>query len=612
MKAILICEETLKKRIRKYIDKNQHKIRSIIVTEPVLYAQITKQYNSIPKYFCNFLNDKNFDQAEVLTWKLQAQIEQLNDFVKEKSFALKTVNGLYADFARIIVNIKNTIDECLTDNEIDSICLFGGNPQVPFFGFNLAEGEKPFRFLYKREWMINFIVFNLYKDSVKIEWNAKDSRIFLSVLRDVRLYALNFAKLYKQMKKRSYSAKLSIDNKANYALLVVRSKPVVDAIFPIYQVLEKSTFIKPLVLAYENYTNNGLVNEIEKFDMRFIDLRSYINNKDKLTIFRKTFSDCSAVYDKNIIVTIDEDKHLTNTIAYSSKQLVKELKVGWWDSELLLLALERFKKQFAANVKFLINAETHGSVAATEAIWAKSHRIKTIGIPFVNLALRPVTSWMDVYFLMNKKEVNYFTQNRPKERFLFSGPVCYDFLFNSAEHCVGKLQNIGVFTQPEPFSKDCIKIIDELIQIRNNSSADWNITVKLHPRDNPAFYKTRFRHYGFISIYHNEINSTALIKKIDLALGISSNTLHQAIIAGVPVISVNFNGAHKMSIDFLQYDTVYKASTYDDIDRFISNFINYDLRFAECRNLYFRQQMDGYKGNGSSIIAAYMEREVAK
>ncbi len=597
MKALVLCGEKLTKLYKKRIDKEKGNLL-VIVTENNLFQQISETYKNVKVEFLYIYSDENFSDSRRLAFDISSKLEESITDVFLKGLPLVSVNGIYETYARVVVSVKNRMDELLEHYSVDEVCLLGGNKTVPFYPFNLAEGERPFRFLYKREFFLNPIIYCLIHKKVRVGWK-QDFALSLCAVRWGRIQIINIGKIVKCVRKYSKTeARKAFKFSGDIVGIMIRTKPVINAMIPLYYAINEGGKYKAVFLIYENYSNSEVVNEIKTQGFAYVDLRQYTSIRKVLQTYRKVL--------KGTVKKSDKRERIYNIPLHVSS-ITRELKVQWWDSKLLSCVLSDFNREEGINLRGMINAETYNWVAATQGIWAKKNNKPIISIQFVTLDKRPKTVWVDRYYLMSEKEIERLGDVIPAGAGASAGPACYDYLYGKTEHRQGELRNITIFTQPDSLRKDGFRIIDDILDIRKELSENWSVKIKLHPRENaPQDFARKYLKYENVELIKNETDSTDLIKRADLAVGIVSTTLFQAVIIGTPAISVNYDNLNKGSMDIIEQEVVRKVTNKKELKEYLVNFAKYNILYVENRAGYLNSYMNGYDGKGSIEIAKYV------
>lgn len=604
MKAIILCEENLEDIYDKTIfSVFNEKDVVIVVTENSLYQDIKTKY---PSWKCESIyiyGDSEFKDSKDLAHNIIDEVKRNIHNLALCEISEISINSVYEIYTRVLYQTKINIDLLVKKYGINRIHLFGGNRKVPYFPLNMAEGERPFRFMYKRRWFLNPLIYDLYNKTNMIEW-AQESSIKLRVIRYVRRLLMNGGKICKTMLKYLKSQKRSFKvlDGGEYIGIIVRTRNQVASINSIYHAIEKNTRFKPVLLLYENYSNNDLIDDVNKANLDYVDVRCFANIWRLIkNYFRIKF-------------TLNEGKSkalLYFNQPFDNKLFTREMSFQWWDALLLEESMTAALIQAGINLKSIVNVETYNWVAAIQAKWAHAEGLPIYSVQFVTLDLRPKMVWADKYFFMSKIECNKFESVIEKEKCGYVGPVCYDNIYGKSCHKQGILHTILILTQPDSLREDSIKIIDDILHIRAEMGSLWKICIKLHPRENnKSYFHERYKSYDFVTIIFNEANSTELLINSDLAIGIVSTTLYQSVIIGTPAISINYNGLTNYLLDVVESGCVKKITNYDEMKNYLENFDMEENNYYTMRMGYLENSLGNYKGKGAEEFAKYINETI--
>lgn len=604
MRIILSAYEKDNKKNNQWLDRELRAEDVVVTTSSNNFLLLKERFPQNKIEYINFLSDEFFGECETIINQIVDQLSEAGISSAKNELPYITINHLYDPMVRPLVNTVHIIDDIIHSNNVTEICLFGGSRSIPFWGINLGEGERHFQFLYRREWFINYFVYHFYATKVSVQWFYEDWKVGLKLAANVRLFALNFAKSIKMMQTLTKNdTSMFVDKNKEWAYIVVRAPQTVETMVPIYNGIKKQQLCQPIFVAYENFSNKTLQKELEKYSVLTVNLKGYLKRRDIIkTMFFLQLHSFKTKEDLSIVISDYE-------IKIKKQSLINELKTNWFDSMLLSLALDRLKADMGGKVKYLINAETHSWVAATQGIWAKKNGIMSIGVPFVDLDIRPRTSWMDVYFQMSRKEKEFLEKNRPKEKFEYVGPLNYDYVYNTSSHKKGELKKIAIFTQPDSFKNDAFEMIEAFIDIRNRHQKDWEIIVKLHPRETKVDEFRKYEEYEKVRIIYKEITSLAVLQDVDLAVSVHSTVLEQAILVGIPILSVNFGGIHYLNLRCLQAKIANKVQTKDEMEQFVLHFDEIDEEYEKTREEYVLEAYGDYHGDGVKKMLEYLRKE---
>ena len=604
MIAIIFCEETIGQIYdRNFFRKFNSDETIIITTESCLHREIQNLY---PIWKCEFINlydDHEFVRAKKIAEQVINGIKAQNEDEDTKKICEISINSVYEIYARIIVQVQIQISKLIKKYDIKKLYLYGGNQRVPYFPLNMAEGERPFSFMYKRRWFLNPIIYSLFSEDTEIKWK-QELAFPLKVKRKLRISILNLGKMCKIAMKnwRLHPQKdiKYIDEKQIYIGIVVRTSNQLNSVLPIYKAIEVETEYHPLILSYENYSNNNLEKDIESNNLNHINIRE-----------KADFIEAVKCYLSIKICKKKEYRYLQigSNLKMDAIYLSKEMKCQWWDARLLVNSFNKSIRSNNIKLKSVINVETYNWCAAIQAIWAKNMRIPIYSIQFVTLDLRPHLVWADKYFFMSLNEQRKFDKYVENGKCAYVGPICYDNIFNSTKHVKGILKNIVILTQPDNFRNDSIRLIEDILKIRDECNEKWKICIKLHPReDDVAYFKKNYGNRQNVIIYHNEVNSTNILTCSDLAIGIISTTLYQSVIIGTPAISVNYNNTFKYVLDVVENGVVKKIQDYKELMMYLENYGVYENEFYLMRDKYIKNSLGEYCGKGAKKLAEMLNK----
>lgn len=601
MKAIVLCEEGLDQIYKKDVfQKFNLEDCVIITTENSLYRQIQEKY---PQWKCEIVNmEGNTDFFRAKTFSEQIMhdaIQEIGD-VDTKNIAEISVNSLYEIYTSVIVEIDAKIHFLRGKYNIDEIYLYGGNSKAPFFPLNMAEGERPYTFLYKRRWFLNPLIKGLFSDDIKIYWK-QESRVKLLFLRELRLLIINIGKIFKIILKHN-KKNLSCNNVVGGGCvgIVVRTVSQLNSINPIYRAIEARTKCSPILLAYENYANAALIENIQKKNLNFINIRNYSGLVDIVKSYKKI-----KISGKRRTL------HIHKKIEISSKYLLRELKVQWWDAAFLMNSFDKAIFYTNTRIQAIINIETYNWVAAAQAKWAKRNKYPIYTVQFVTLGLVPRIVWADKFFFMSLKEIEKYGKDLKKNECGYVGPICYDDIYNSTMHKTGELTQVLILTQPDSYKEDSIRLINDVLSIKEEMGLLIDITIKLHPREKDIIYfKNRYEYKA--KVIFNEVDSTELLIHSDLAIGITSTTLYQSVIVGTPAISYNYNNFKKGDLDVVDEGVVKNVVNLEELKMCLVKFRSYEDDYINMRKKYLKKCLGNYCGKGAADFADIIEERINK
>ena len=607
MKAYLMLDDKMTSKMLANLERIDE-CYLIILADKDVYHKL-KRHRANQNYVLIDLFTAEFDAEKVqLTEKFAEDLLKANPHLEWEGYNLPemTINDIYSDVVSIIYNLVTQLEKIIIEWGITTLVLFGGSPRIQYLGVSLSEGERPFRFLYKRCWFLNYFVNEAFHERMNIVWRDKTSSALLKFFGYVRSVSILGGKFALLLKRCLHRQRNSLPEELRYpvAMFVVRNPIQVEPLIPLYNEFLARKEITPVYLAFENYSNNKIVEVLQKNKLRYHDLydlltlrillRAFIN----LRLVRKR-----AEHDSLIVLTIG--KH---SIKLSTKKLIDELSVLWVDIFILNALLNDWEVQNHWDIRYLVNNETHGHYSAIEAAWAKKRRIPSIGIQHVAVAERllPRISRVDTMFMMSKNIAEKLGKLKPTEKFVYIGPMAYDLYFNSTEH-KGEFNVITLFTQPDDFKKEHIQIAEDIVDVILRNQLSLEFYVKLHPREKDVdAFRRATAQLGKARIITNEIGSSDLIKHSDLAISIHSGTLMQSIIIGTPTLSVNYDRRHNIDMDFITHDVTKKVYDKGELEECLINPSELGRRYAINRGLFVKDVLRGYDGNAASRVYEYI------
>lgn len=513
---------------------------------------------------------------------------------------LPNINTLYRNWYYIIDFFLEEIRGIVEGNNIEEIYIYGGNPKISFITLTLAEGEKTKVFLYKRQWFFNVFIYNQYIDSkVNIIWLNKNNYYFIKILREIRIQIIFYAKLFVTLLSTvsNSSNKSSNQNISNYnTMFLVRNPMQVEPLEGIYKEMKK-VGRNPVFAFSKAYFKRGVGKELEHRNLESFNMDSLISIKDIL--------DSKNIL-KNNLRELEDELISIFKVDYYTKDIIKEISLYIFDEILRLKTFKKYIETFGIEEDCIfINNETYNYRAAIDSLWAKANRYLIFSIQHVAMeaSLKPIMIWQDSMYMMTLDIAEKLNDISGMDKFKFLGPGSYDSVYNTSLS-KSRLNNISIFTQADGLSEDYMEIIDDLIGIRKKLELNFEIKVKLHPREiNRDKYTNKYRGVEFLKIASDEENTNIIIQNSDLAISIYSGTIFQSIIIGTPIISVNYNKKHKYITDYIQSDVTEKVNSKKEFFEKIANFNSVRSKYLMNRRLYLSNNLCAYNGDSNKKIA---------
>lgn len=618
MKALLLLEDKLNGSWKNII-KNNSDCGYIIVTDANVSKLLNEAYPDRQiihiDIFSNMLSDQKIKISEMIVNMLKdccrGQSQEEDDLI------YPFINMIHYSGVNIIFNIVYGIESVIKDNSIDNLVLVGGNRAVEYIALSLAEKERPFRLLYKRNWFLNYYIYNAFNSKISIDWINEESYAKLRFFKNIRSVSVVYGKMFvtiintlklklTPLSNQSQRIKDNHDKADKYALLFVRSPLQIEPLVPIYEELKKRGDILPLYVSFGNYSSRMLDLELSKRHLEYFPLKNLLNLRSLFKTAQKVIK--SHINHRHQGAFIDV-QFGDNQIQFEALSILDEISMYWFDIILRKTLLDKFVESNIEKhkIKFVMNAETHNQSAAADALWANGNQLPIYGVQYLTFEeMIPRISWVDTMFVIDKIINDRLNTMKENERFMYLGPVAFDKYYNTKRKS-NRLASIGVFTQPDDFTSDFIAITSDIIDIRNKFALDFDIVVKLHPREKRiSSFKSRFDSIPKVEIVSNEISSNDLLKAVDLAVSIRSGTMLQSIIIGTPVLCVNYNRKYKEDFDFLIDRVTYKAHSYTELEQYIQNYDKYNESFYKDREDYISRYIGDYQGNAASKIIDYI------
>jgi len=619
IKGILFLENKNSNKLHKLINK-YGKETVIIVTDISIYNILKKEYAQCQIVLTDLFSANNAETKIKFTNELINLLKKnkTNRFFENIDLIFSYINVIYSNSINLILNLIDSINEILKKYNISKLILMEGNRNVEYFCCFFAERERSYQFLYKRSWFLNYYVFQSFKSQIDIFWEYETASIKLKLFNwlrnSPRLY-LGFAKAISRTIKYSL-AKKSIYEYNNYyknkkiVFLITRMPIQVDPLVSLYKSLKNSEYVIPLFLVFDNCRKHEVKKMLIKKGGKYILLDEYINLKDTIKI----------IFQKRIFNIPKEEEMLIpfkdKIISLGTKEILKEISSNWMRMIIRIDSLNRLLKNVGKNnIDFLVNTETFGSGAAIMGIWASRNKIPIFSIQHVAIGetLLPKMLWVNAMFMWDLISCKKIREVNRNKNFIYIGPIAYDQYFNTSKANY-PIKKITIFTQPDDFTYKYIKIIDDILDIRDELKLNWEIIVKLHPREKKyKIFKNKYINYSKFTVIKNEILSSDLIKESDLTISISSATIVHSIIIGTPVLSINYDinkylWIKKNVIGFLEEKVVRKIFTKSEFKSVLEDSKDLVNKYKENRRYFLQRNFYGYNGDGTDKFLRYIKR----
>lgn len=605
MEAHIFHDNIVTKKCLKYLSNIDN--NSIIIATNLDFYRRVEDLNLAKVIFVDPFEDSNSTESEKIVKQIIKLVDhEMSLFFKSVYTNKVLINKVYNNIS-MVINTVLKIQNIVKKYNIKTLVLYGGSDEEQLLGMNLAEGERPFRYLYKREWFLNNFIHNAFGDTLKIVWINKSNKMLLRFIKVNKVKSILLLKKYFLIKKvlQSKNSDRNGENIAkDAAIFVVRNPIQVNALLPFYNKVKNESELKATFLTFENYSNNSLQKVIKDKKIESFDIFNFLKASDINQIYKEL----------NLFIKRKKNSEKTtfhfdiNIIKIDIHSLINDLSIYWFDILVFKLGIDNFLFKSNINPKIIINNETHGYHAAIQYYWSNSMNVPNIGLQHVVISDKylPRISWNDIMFLMSNKIKSRLTDIKPLETFEYLGPIAYDNYFNTTKHR-GEFNKITVFTQPDDFKQEYFKIIEDLIRIKQEYNLNFKIEVKLHPREKDAkSYHKIVKKYSGIEVIGKEKDSNYLIQHSDVVISINSGVLMQAIIIGTPSISVNYDNKFTTKLDFIENDVTKKVYSFEMLKSIILNLEVLGVDYQKARRDYMKYELNDYNGNAADKIYKYL------
>lgn len=616
MKAALMLDDSMSKKTYRRLNAID-KETLIILTDKIIFNNLKEKKPDYSFIYVDIFSEKFSFNALELTEKFAKEINnQSKDFyLKNYNLFDMTINSFYGNFIKMVTNLVLSLREIIDAYNITDLILYEGSPKVQFSGVTLSEGERSFRFIYKRSWYLNYFVYNAFSEEIVIRWKSKTPYLYLSILNHIKPDIILLGKLALLLKRKiMFNKNTEYKNKSgkdysisNKPLIVipVRNPIQVVPLVSIYNEILNNNKEKPIYLTLENYSNNKLQSLLQDKALEFFDLYSLLTFKKIIDYyFRVKQYSRSKTTKKKYVIDIER-----NNIKVKLEPLIRELTIYWFDVVLYEDLLKNFEEKVngKTSIKNIINNETHGHYAAFEGEWAKQKGITSIGIQHVAIpdTIKPRISWVDNMFMMSKEIFEKLSILKQDERFSYVGPIAYDLYFNTSNFRLS--DTITIFTQPDDYKCEYVQIIKDVIHIIERNDLRYKVIVKLHPREKDIKTFVNLKNlYKDIEILTNQIDSLDLIKASRFVISIFSGTLMQSIIIGTPGISINYANKYEINMDFINDEITKKVYSKNELEYIMLNEDKFIAEYLKNRSKYLSDNLEGYSGNASKEVYSFI------
>ena len=207
------------------------------------------------------------------------------------------------------------------------------------------------------------------------------------------------------------------------------------------------------------------------------------------------------------------------------------------------------------------------------------------------------------YFVLDPNRINTF----------FIGNPAFDNLFKSFSGVRTLKKNIVICTQnlDDLFSKKLyLQITNLYIQVIKNRP-DLFFFIKVHPREPIEKYKKIFDENELTNIeIIKDCNLHDLFQKCDIQISVTSYTILEAAVMGLPVISISHPVIKKSFLDHFRGEIdIPVSSTNEMLEAIITvRSEEYWEKFIKKRDKYFKKMMYSTDGNSGKRAAKIIKK----
>ncbi|QED49190.1 hypothetical protein [Cytobacillus dafuensis] len=528
---------------------------------------------------------------------------------------LPYMNGFSKLTYHFINHVLVQIEGLIKSENITNVTFINGHDKLPFTSIFFSEGERPFRLMYTRSRYLNYFINKFLLDKgISTEWVAKESKVKLLFYRFVRrefMILIRFLIYFKMwftakaaIKRKKFVYSFNDDKNDKITFLLARNIVQVSPLLNIYHELKRQKK-RPLFVAMDMLQRGNCTSYLSKKGIDYLSLTGLLTIKDLFSILG---------------LTINLRKHLAlmpnfmiNNVYINGEDLMREISSSWIEGliryRLLNKVLEKINQ-----VETIFTTETFNHNAAIEGLWAKDNRIPIYTIQHTTYwkGIAPINVWTNGIFFMTYDIYRFFLEHCPNERekFNYVGPISYDYYFNSKKNVKGK---ISIFTQPDDFLNEYINITNDVAKSVKNIGK--SVIVKLHPREKrKKFFQKKFSNIinetGIMGSISNE-ESNEIIRNSEVSISISSGTIYQSILIGIPPIRVNYEKKYntdESKVDFLSHPVTYEVCNREELQYALNNIEIIHEKFQFFREDYLDKVLPGYTGNSTMKMLEVVER----
>lgn len=456
------------------------------------------------------------------------------NFVKQIDSRLEMFyNTVYVSLIIPISNVLFSLKDQLQRNIIDVIELYGGS-DYPFFSLIGTEGEGK-KFLYKREWMMNYIIYQSFKDEYNIVWNNKDLKIKVRYIHWFRENKLFLFKLFHCF----IRSLLCFRDKQNYIHIKGEEK------YNLYLCPMKLQFVHLNKISKESTVGSYFISNIE-------GNASYKLPSLNISYFFKVLKNIH-FKTNNLILDIpafDRSIHIHKSLKLSFKYLL--LSYMYSREQYFLL---NKRTQLLEKANFFINNKTIGPDAYLDAELSRFYKKKLITFQYVTMSLFnfPCHKVFDKIYVYSKKlkeayikygiDVDLYKENK-----------CY---INERDN--GRI-NITIFLQPDHFDDYSLNASVNLARAINSVRDKFHLYIKPHYRQTNidvisySLSSDKEIKDDCYTMLSKEDDIPTILQYTNLCISFTSSVLVESINSGVPTVSIIVNDTVKETIS--KYDMI--------------------------------------------------------
>lgn len=527
--------------------QNHNDYLTLKVTNKVILVDFTKGYESnelqqsVNMFFSGFNKD----------------IQKLSNYTYLK---------LFCPIYSIIVQIREIIET----NPISEMVLIGGSEHI-FLSFTRAEGEGVKR-LYKTHWLINPIIYQYFKDEIKIKWLKKKNKLlffFANLVRENSLWIKTILlSFYKTLFIKSDYTQINKDDKET--AIIVTNLPLQYR--HLTSLLEKEEVDKIYITPsnWNQKITGGL--ELKRKPIKYNELLKniYKSYKEKFMQTEMVFS----IKGKNI--------------KFNSYIVNKCIQKVYFTYLRDTAELSNTIKRINSNKKYLITDMTFGIDIITVHTVAEELNIKHLNYQYVNMFPMLFSNFnlADIYYLYSKNTFDMYKGYSDIFRYYLPVKRKPELFHKQNTEAV----NIVIFTQPDRYTDRYLYLIEELSN-KLRDLVNVNVKIKLHYRqDKMEEFSVITEKYSNFEIVDKESNLEKLIINADFIISMTSSVIFEALMLGTMSVIVNienqddkliYNGGNL----FPEVNFVVKSAS--EIVDIINNISLYKAKFLHRYNDFF-------------------------